>query len=78
MYVRKEIRGHGVADQLVKAIIDHARQQVIQLHCSANAENEGALRLYQRHGFQIFGTEPRSLKVDENFYDEHLMVLNFD
>lgn len=77
-YIKKESRGQGVADQLIKEIIQHARQRVLQLHCSANAENEGALKLYQKHGFQIYGTVPRSLKVGETFYDEHLMVLKFD
>ena len=77
-YVQKESRGQGVADRLLTTITDHARQRALQLHCSANAENESALKLYQKHGFQIYGTVPRSLKVGETFYDEHLMVLNFD
>ena len=78
VYVRKESRGHGVADQLVKAIINHARTRVLQLHCTVNTENESALKLYQKHRFQIYGTIPRSLKVGETFYDEHLMILRFD
>ena len=77
LYVRQENRGQGVADQLIKAVINHARQQVLQLHCTVTIDNKAAINLYQKHGFQIYGTEPRSLKVDKNFYDEHLMVLKF-
>jgi ribosomal protein S18 acetylase RimI-like enzyme len=78
VYVKKENRGQGVADQLIKSIINHARTQVIQLHCMAATNNNAAIKLYQKHGFQIYGTEPRSLKVDENFYDEYLLVLKLD
>jgi ribosomal protein S18 acetylase RimI-like enzyme len=78
MYVRKESRGKGVADYLVKAIINHARQRVIQLHCTVNSENKNALKLYQRHGFQTYGTAPRTVKLGEKFYDEDLMILMFD
>ena len=75
MYIKPHYRGHGFADQLVKAIIDHARSVVTQLHLSVTTINPTALKLYQRHGFQIYGTEPKSLKVAEHFYDEYLMVL---
>ena len=77
VYVRKENRGHGIAGQLLKEIITLARQSVIQLHCTVITENKGALKLYQNHGFQIYGTSPRTLKLGEKFYDEHLMVLKF-
>ena len=78
LYVKNEKRGQGIADQLVKAVINHVRQRVLQLHCTVVTNNNSALKLYQRHGFQIYGTEPRSLKVNEKFYDEHLMVLKFE
>lgn len=78
LYVRQENRGQGVADQLIKAVINHARQQVLQLHCTVTTNNKAAINLYQKYGFQSYGIEPRSLKVDENFYDEHLLVLKLD
>ncbi len=78
LYVSKENRGHGVAGQLIEAVINHARELVLQLHCTVTPDNKAAINLYQRYGFQIYGTEPRSLKVGENFYDEHLMVLKLD
>ncbi|MBA3813908.1 MAG: GNAT family N-acetyltransferase [Alphaproteobacteria bacterium] len=78
LYVKKENRGFGIATQFMETVIEHARTRVLQLHCTVITGNESAIRLYQRHGFQIFGTEPRSLKVGETFHDLHLMVLKFD
>lgn len=78
LYVKEENRGQGIADRLLETVISHARTRVLQLHCSVNVENHKAFKLYQKRGFQIFGTEPRALKVDEAFCDLHLMVLKLD
>lgn len=78
LYVKEENRSQGIAGQLLEKLIHHARTKVLQLHCSVKVENHQATKLYQKHGFQIFGTEPRALKVAESFYDLHLMVLKFD
>lgn len=78
VYVKGQYRGQGIADQLTEAVIQHARTKVLQLHCSVVTSNTSAIALYQRHGLTIYGTEPRSLKVDDRYYDEHLMVLRFD
>ena len=75
MYVKPEHRGLGAASQLIQAVINHARQNILQLHCTVVTENETAIQFYKKYGFQIYGTEPRSLQVGNKFYDEHLMVL---
>jgi ribosomal protein S18 acetylase RimI-like enzyme len=78
MYIKLEYRGQGAAAQLIQAVINHARQNVLQLHCTVVSENKLATKFYQKYGFQIYGTEPQALKVDEKFYDEHLMILKFN
>jgi ribosomal protein S18 acetylase RimI-like enzyme len=78
MYVRREFRRSGLSGKLVSAVLDHARSRVLQVHCTVVTTNVPALRLYERNGFVIYGTEPRSLKVKETFYDEHLMIRRFD
>lgn len=77
IYVKAEHRNQGIAGQLLATVIHHARSRVLQLLCSVNTGNEKAIKLYKIHGFQIFGTEPRALKIGETFHDLHLMVLKF-
>lgn len=77
MYVRPEHRGKGVLNRLVETVIGHAKSRVMQLHVTCVTTNQTALQLYEKHGFTIYGTEPRSLKIGDEFYDEHLMVLKF-
>ena len=70
-------RGKGVARRLVHACIDQAERDpaILQVHLSVNAENNAALRLYESLGFIAYGTEPRSLRVGELFYDEYHLAL---
>ena len=75
MYVQPKHRGAGVADALVTAVVSHAKKRVLQLHVTVVTSNQAALKLYLKHRFSIYGTEPRALKVDDRFYDEHMMVL---
>lgn len=75
MYVQSEYRGRGVANSLMEAVISYARPRVMQLHLACATSNLGAVKFYQKHGFNIYGTEPRALKIGEVFFDEYLMVL---
>jgi RimJ/RimL family protein N-acetyltransferase len=70
-------RGRGVARRLVNACIELAERDpaVMQVHLSVNAENNAALRLYESLGFIAYGTEPRSMRVGELYYDEHHLAL---
>ncbi|MEV8371421.1 GNAT family N-acetyltransferase [Kribbella sp. NPDC056861] len=52
MYVRGELRGQGVGGQLVDAFVEWAKSRgAAQLHVTAYATNEAALRLYASRGF---------------------------
>ena len=78
MYVRPQARGTGLADTLVTHLLDHARGAFEVVLLRVNAGNPTACRLYERHGFVPYGTEPRSLKVDGVYHDEVLMYCRLD
>jgi RimJ/RimL family protein N-acetyltransferase len=78
VYVAPRLRGTGAALALIEAAVDHARGSVLQLHLGVGAQNLPALRLYQKAGFSIYGTEPRALYVNGRYVDEHLMVRFLD
>ena len=77
-YVRPHARGRGTGDALVKAALKEAKGKALQVHCTVVTSNDRARRLYERHGFSVYGTEPRALKVGDRFYDEHLMICRLD
>lgn len=80
MYVAPEARGTGTADALVKAAIAHARATdgVLQIHLAVTSHNIAARKLYERHGFVRYGTDPRAEILDGHPLDQDLMVLIFD
>lgn len=78
VYVRPDMRGTGCAQALLDAVLDEAQGKVAQVHLGVAAHNEPALRLYQKAGFELYGTDPRSQYVNGRFVDEHLMVRFLD
>jgi ribosomal protein S18 acetylase RimI-like enzyme len=74
MYTKTEYRKQGIASALIQTIMKHAKSRVTQLHLTCASSNFGAMALYQKQGFKIYGTEPQALKIEDTFFDEHLMV----
>lgn len=76
-YVAPEQRGRGLGAALLDAALERARAMpgLEQLGLSVSTPCEAAHRLYRRTGFRSYGTEPRALRLDDAYLDEHLMVL---
>ncbi|MDZ5450948.1 GNAT family N-acetyltransferase [Labrys sp. ZIDIC5] len=75
VYVEPGWRGQGIAGALMQAVIEAARGEVEQLLLAVVQGNDGALALYRRLGFEVYGVEPRALKAGNTYLDEALMVL---
>ena len=75
VYVAPAHRRQGLAERLLRALIDEAGEGLAAIMLTVNAESDAARRLYEKLGFRRYGTEPRALFVDGRYYDEDLMVL---
>lgn len=75
MYVRADWRGKGVGAALMAAVVAAARNTVEQLTLAVVQDNDTAIALYRKIGFQVYGVEPRALKSASGYSDEVLMVL---
>ena len=57
LYVIEEVKGQGVADELIRWVIDRARaKRADHLYLSVFTENHRARRFYERYGFEPEGT----------------------
>jgi len=78
MYVTGDYQGKGVGKQLVAELIKRARTikglDVINLSCAT--VNERARKLYEGCGFLVYGTEPKSLRIDGVDYEQKHMMLD--
>jgi|HubBroStandDraft_1064217.scaffolds.fasta_scaffold339125_1 RimJ/RimL family protein N-acetyltransferase len=76
VYLRPAFRGAGVASHILVEIIRRAKtlDGLEQINLNV-ATGTAARRLYESLGFQVYGHERNSLRVDGEFVDEDLMVL---
>ena len=74
MYVAPPERSRGTGKGLLDAVIADATPIVEALKLSVTAGNDSAVRLYERCGFVLYGTEPRTLKLDGRYYDTELRL----
>ncbi|WP_102029279.1 GNAT family N-acetyltransferase [Salirhabdus sp. Marseille-P4669] len=77
MYVDDDYRKNGIGRQLIFKAINTARRlkHVEQLLLQVVSANKPAIKLYESIGFKTYGTEPKALKIDGKYFDEHLMIL---
>ena len=76
MYVQPESRGLGVGKALLREVITQANSisGLEQLHLMVVTTNDAARSLYRSMGFEVYGTVLQAFKVDEQYWDEELMV----
>ena len=77
VYCDPQYRKQGFTQQLIQKMIDIVSEQgvVKTIGLSVLAENQSAINLYEKLGFQRYGTEPKALYDGKRYYDEDLMVL---
>jgi RimJ/RimL family protein N-acetyltransferase len=77
VYVAPEARGGGIGRRLMESAIETISRAdgVELLHLGVGTENHAARALYERMGFEMYGTEKHCMKLGDRYIDEHLMVL---
>lgn len=77
MYVSKEFRGHGIARELLEELIRKVKTipDIEQINLIVIANNSRAKQLYEKFGFEKYGTEQNSIKWKGKYFAEDQMVL---
>jgi ribosomal protein S18 acetylase RimI-like enzyme len=77
VYVLPELRGLGISRQLMVAAIKRAQEipDLEHLNLTVATSNDPAKKLYKSLGFEQYGIEPATLKVDGKAVDGSLMQL---
>lgn len=76
MYVTPACRRRGVGAALLDAVLAHAATLpgVDAVRLTVSDAAPGARRLYERAGFEVWGTEPAALRYDGRSVVEHHMA----
>ncbi len=69
--------GHGVGSLLMERLVEFAKASGTELvHLEVRADNERAIRLYERFGFRTVGVFPAYFKIQNDYHDFRIMVLD--
>lgn len=77
VYVTPQARGQGVAAELMRGLIEQARQKIglEVLGLSVTETQLAARKLYEKLGFEVWGVQPDALRQDEKALTElHLQL----
>ena len=73
--ILNEFRGQGIGTKLFSHLDDWAKaHHISRLELTVVIQNEMAVALYKKSGFEIEGTKRNSLLIDNVFYDEYYMA----
>ena len=77
LYVLPSARGLGLGKKLISETLKLAGQipGIEQVKLQVEAGNRIAKKLYESFGFEVWGIEPKALKVDGVYYDDLHMIL---
>ncbi|HSB67237.1 MAG TPA: GNAT family protein [Anaerolineales bacterium] len=75
VYVTPDWRGRRIAEAILSECINWASQHgIVVLKLGVITPNQAAIHCYERIGFTIYGTDPKSNYWDGIYYDEYLMA----
>lgn len=77
MYVDPRFRGKGIAQLLIKVLIERVKKlgDIEQINLTVVSNNPVAKKLYEKFGFTSFAVEKNALKWKGHYYIEEQMVL---
>jgi ribosomal protein S18 acetylase RimI-like enzyme len=77
VYVSAAHRGKGVGRALIGELLERATTDstLEQILLAVGTVQTAAKQLYSSFGFEVYGTEPRGLKVGSTYVDEDHMIL---
>lgn len=77
--VRRKYWHIGVGSAIMETLIELAKEASLKnIELSVHAENERAIALYRRFGFEEIGRHRGKMYVDGEYYDEILMDLHIE
>ena len=75
VYVTPNFRGKGIARKLMETVITVLETKNIEIiKLSVVTTNTNAVKMYKSLGFTIYGTEEGSIKVNNTYIDQYLMI----
>lgn len=70
--------GCGLGSRMLEIALEQAKQNGFeQVELSVFSDNERAMGLYEKYGFQKFGMTPRAFKLKDGSYRDEIIMVRF-
>ncbi|NBI90182.1 GNAT family N-acetyltransferase [Lachnospiraceae bacterium] len=67
----------GIGSMVMEKIIEYARQNEVEIiQLEVRCDNENAIHVYEKYGFQHIGTIPAYFKIGNTYFDFEMMYLD--
>lgn len=74
--VNKDFWGKGIGSKMMEEQIKYCQANAIsKINLEVMTNNTSAIKLYQKYGFEIEGTNINAIRIDNKFYDNYYMGL---
>ena len=72
--IREQYTGQGIGTRLFAALEAWARSKAVRrLHLTVEVDNDRALALYHKMGFEVIGHIPRAVQLQGEWVDDYVM-----
>jgi ribosomal protein S18 acetylase RimI-like enzyme len=77
MYVSNQFRGKGIAKKLIEELLKRVEKikDIEQINLTVISNNHNAKKLYEKFGFETFGSEYNAIKWKGKYFTEDQMTL---
>jgi ribosomal protein S18 acetylase RimI-like enzyme len=77
VYVDSTYRGQNIGEKLLRQVLEYGFNMggIEQIQLSVIANNQTAIRLYEKLGFKTFGIQPGYFKAGDTYMDQQFMQL---
>jgi ribosomal protein S18 acetylase RimI-like enzyme len=77
VYVNPDFRNRGIGNMMFSKTLSLIKEnaQIRKIKLTVNPEQNQAVSLYKKHGFEMTGISKKELFFDRKFYDEMLMEM---
>lgn len=77
VYVASKFQGHRFGEKLLGFVLDRAREfGYSYVHASIFKHNTPSIKLHEKFGFKLLGTQTRIANLDGQWFDNCLLSLN--
>lgn len=77
MYVSMDFRGQGIGKKLIAALLERVKAigDIEQVNLTVASDNKPAKAMYEKFGFETFGSEKNAIRWKGKYFTEEQMVL---